>query len=257
MGSRTRSTPARPSNQTKTKHHESHGTLPGKDLCMIRSPLRLLALLALVALASFVVACGSDDKSSGGKSSADGGTPVKGKKGGKLEQLGASDVDFLDPGQTYYTACIHITVATQKTLYLNVPGKADPVPDLAVGEPEVSDDKKSVTVTIQKGIKFAPPVNREIQAKDVKYAFERAFTKNVPNQYTTYFNFIEGAPDKPGAYKPVSGIVVDPQDPYKITFKLTQPTGVPFAAFLVMMVTTPVPKEYAQKFDKERPSTYN
>ena len=54
-------------------------------------------------------------------------------------------------------------------------------------------------MTLKKGVKFAPPVNREIQAKDIKYAFERAFTKNVPNQYTTYFNFIEGAPEKPGA----------------------------------------------------------
>ena len=60
---------------------------------------------------------------------------------------------------------------------------------------------------LKKGVKFAPPVNREIQAKDVKYAFERAFTKNVPNQYTTYFNFIEGAPTKPGALKDISGIV--------------------------------------------------
>ena len=72
---------------------------------MIRSPLRLVAALALVALTLFVVACGGDDASdSGSTDKASNGSPTEGKKGGKLTQLGASDVDFLDPGETYYTA---------------------------------------------------------------------------------------------------------------------------------------------------------
>ena len=112
---------------------------------------------------------------------------------------------------------------------------------------------------LKKGVKFAPPVNREIQAKDIKYAFERAFTKNVPNQYTTYFNFIEGVPEEAaGKLQGHLGHRGRPGDPYKITFKLDasrRASG--FAAFLVMPVTTPVPKEYAEKFDKESPSTYN
>jgi peptide/nickel transport system substrate-binding protein len=225
---------------------------------MIRIPLRLFAALALVALTMFVVACGSSDEKSGDSASnSGGGTPAKGKKGGKLEQLGASDVDFLDPGQTYYTGGFQVLYATQKPLYSFKPGDTDPKPDLAAGPPEISDDKKSVTVTLQKGVKFAPPVNREIQAKDIKYAFERAFSKSVPNQYTTYFNFIEGAPKKPGPVSDVSGIQIDPKDPYKITFKLSKAQAPGFAAFLVMPVTSPVPREYAQKFDKQSPSTYN
>ncbi|MGZ5556565.1 MAG: ABC transporter substrate-binding protein, partial [Candidatus Aminicenantales bacterium] len=225
---------------------------------MIRIPLRLLAALAVVALSAFVFACGSSDKESGDSASkTQSGAPTKGKKGGKLEQLGASDVDFLDPGQTYYTGGFQVIYATQTPLYAPKPPIGDAEPALAEGKPEISEDKKTVTVTLKKGIKFAPPVNREIQAKDIKYAFERAFTKNVPNQYTTYFNFIEGAPEKPGGLKDISGIVVDPSDPYKITFKLTKAQAPGFAAFLVMPVTTPVPKEYAEKFDQESPSTYN
>ena len=225
---------------------------------MFRIPLRLLAALALVALTGFVVACGSsNDKSSGSASKTGGGAPAKGKKGGKLEQLGASDVDFLDPGQTYYTGGYQVLYATQKTLYSFEPGKPAAKPDLAETEPVISDDKKTVTVTLKKGVKFAPPVNREIQAKDVKYAFERAFSKNVPNQYTTYFNFIEGAPAKPGPTKDISGIQIDPKDPFKLTFKLSKPQGVGFAASLVMPISAPVPREYAEKFDNESPSTYN
>jgi peptide/nickel transport system substrate-binding protein len=227
---------------------------------MIRIPMRLFAALALVALTAFVAACGSSSSSekSGSSASKNNGNPNTGKKGGKLEQLGASDVDFLDPGQTYYTGGYQVLYATQKPLYSFKPGDTNQRPDLAAGMPKISPDKKTVTVELQKGVKFAPPVNREIQAKDIKYAFERAFSKNVPNQYTTYFNFIKGAPKKPPATpSDVSGIKLDPSDPYKITFELSQAQGVGFAAFLVMPVTSPVPKEYASKFDKQSPSTYN
>jgi peptide/nickel transport system substrate-binding protein len=222
---------------------------------MIRSPLRLLAALALVALTLFVVACGGDDGDSGSSGKSSNGSPTEGKKGGKLEQLGASDVDFLDPGQTYYTGGFQVIYATQTPLYAPKPDEEKAVPALADGEPQISDDKKSVTVKLKKGVKFGPPVNREVEAKDVKYAFERAATKNVPNQYTTYFNYIEGFPKKPGALQDIPGIVVD--NPNQITFKLTKAQAPGFAAFLIMPVSTPVPKEYAEKFDKKSPSTYN
>jgi peptide/nickel transport system substrate-binding protein len=222
---------------------------------MTRSPMRLLAALALLALTLFVIACGGDDSDDSGSSKSSKGAPTEGKKGGKLEQLGASDTDFLDPGQTYYTGGFQIIYATQTPLYAPKPDQDEAEPALADGEPEISEDKKTITVKLKKGIKFGPPVNREIEAKDVKYAFERAFTKNVPNQYTTYFNFIEGAPKTPGALKDVPGIVVD--NPNQITFKLTQAQAPGFAAFLIMPVTTPIPKEYAEKFDQENPSTYN
>jgi peptide/nickel transport system substrate-binding protein len=224
---------------------------------MIRSPLRLLAALALVALTAFIVACGGNDEGSGGDSAKSGsnGSLTSGKKGGKLTQLGASDVDFLDPAITYYTAGIQVVDATQTGLYLPKPGADDAVPGLAEGAPQISDDKKTVTVKLKKGVKFAPPVNREVQAKDIKYAMERAATSNVPNQYPNYWDFLEGYPDKPGKYKELSGIGVD--NPYQITFKLDKALGVVFAAALSMPFTSPVPKEYAEKFDKASPSTYN
>ncbi len=56
-------------------------------------------------------------------------------------------------------------------------------------------------------MKFAPPVNREVTSKDVKYAFERSFSANVGGQYATaYFGAIEGAPKKPTkGVKEISG----------------------------------------------------
>jgi peptide/nickel transport system substrate-binding protein len=128
------------------------------------------------------------------------------------------------------------------------------VPDLAEGQPIVSKDGKTVTVHIKHGIRFSPPVNREVTSADVKYAMERAFTKNVPNGYaTSYFNNIEGlSAFQKGAAKDVSGIQTP--DKYTLVFKLT--SGGPFIGALVLPMTAPVPKSYALKYDKQTPSSY-
>jgi len=224
---------------------------------MTRIPLRILTALCLVALSLFVVACGGDDdeESAGGGAEKNGGTPAEGKQGGKLTQLGASDVDYNDPGHTYYTAGFQVVYATHKTLYSFKPGDTNPQPDLAEGEPEISPDKKTVTVKIKKGVKFSPPVDREVTSEDVKYAIERFFTENVGGQYPAYFDDLVGSPEKPGDFKEIPGI--ETPDPNTVVFKLQQATGVPFAAALVMPVTAPVPKEYAEKYDQKNPSTYN
>ena len=92
---------------------------------MIRSPLRLLAALALVALTLVVVACGSSSDDSGGTSSrrrrATARHHGRARRAASSTQLGASDVDFLDPGQTYYTAASRSIYATQTPLYCPSP----------------------------------------------------------------------------------------------------------------------------------------
>ncbi len=45
---------------------------------------------------------------------------------------------------------------------------------------QISEDKKEITVKLKTGIKYAPPVDREVKSEDVKYAIERAFSANVP-----------------------------------------------------------------------------
>ena len=105
-------------------------------------------------------------------------------------------------------------------------------------------------------MKFSPPVAREVTSKDVKYAFERAFTSNVPSGYaTSYFADIKGAPKGPGKFRDIPGITTP--DDHTIVFELTRPTAVTVAAALVMPITIPVPQEYAAKYDKKNPSTYD
>jgi peptide/nickel transport system substrate-binding protein len=230
---------------------------------MSRSHLRFLTVSMLAVLALVVAACGGDDKSSSSSSTKSSGgatttaDQAPAKKGGTFNMLAASDVDFNDPGHTYYTWGMVFTFATNRPLYSFKPDDgANPVPDLAEAAPEISADKKTVTVKIRKGVKYAPPVNREVTSKDVKYAIERFFSVNVGGQYPGYFQPIVGSPKKPTkGVKPISGI--ETPDDQTIVFKLKDAVGISFAAALVMPITVPVPQEYAAKFDAKNPSTYN
>jgi peptide/nickel transport system substrate-binding protein len=193
----------------------------------------------------------------GGGSGSDKGTGSgqKAKQGGSLTLLSSADVDYLDPGHSYYTVGYTILYPTQRTLYGFKPPGHTPIPDLAESAPQISADAKTVTVKIRSGVKFSPPVSREVTSKDVKYAMERFFTESVGGQYGTYFTAIEGVPAKPGRFKRISGIQTP--DDRTLVLKLTKPAGAGVAAALVMPITAPVPEEYARKYDAKNPSTYN
>jgi peptide/nickel transport system substrate-binding protein len=231
---------------------------------MRRSVRWTLFASVIAALALFVAACGGDDNDNGGGASTSaqksGGTEIKeGKAGGTLTYITAGDVDYLDPGQTYYTFGYAVLYSTNRTLYSFKPDDSvKPVPDIAEGEPEISSDNKTITIHIKKGIKYAPPVNREVKAQDIKYAFERAFSKQVPSGYAgSYFNSIVGTPEKAntGDIKPISGI--ETPDDTTIIFKLKTASAPLVSQALVMPITTPVPEEYAKKWDASLPSKYD
>ena len=223
---------------------------------------RVAGSIAIAAIIVALAACGGSDNAS--KQSTSGGskgaTAIKpGKAGGTLNVLSSGDVDYLDPGQTYYTFGYMVLYSTNRTLYSFKPDDPQkPVPDLATGEPEISSDNKTITVHIKPGIKYAPPVNRVVKTADIKYAFERAFSKEVPSGYAgTYFSSIAGTPAKPntGDIKPISGI--ETPDDTTIVFHLSKPQAPLISQALVMPITVPVPEEYASKFDKKTPSTYD
>jgi peptide/nickel transport system substrate-binding protein len=224
---------------------------------MRRSFQWTLIIGVLLALTLGVAACGGDDKTSGGgEQNTNTGTPAEGKKGGKLTSLWTDDVDNIDSGITYYQMGFQVAKATQKALYGYKPEDATTaIPDLAEAAPEISEDGKTVTVKIKAGVKFSPPVNREVTSKDVKYAIERGFFNTVNNGYAgAYFGDIEGAKvgAKPGAK--ISGIQTP--DDQTIEFHLTKGTGGVVAGALALPLSAPVPEEYAAKFDKANPSVY-
>jgi peptide/nickel transport system substrate-binding protein len=233
-----------------------------KGRFMRRSFQWTIILGVLLALTLGVAACGGDDDSgSGGEQGSNKGTPAEGKRGGKLTALWASDVDFIDPGMAYYQVSNIVITATQSPLYL---AKVDDASTndaiLAESDPEVAEDGCTVTVKIKPGLKFSPPVNREITSKDVKYAIERGFFNSVNNGYAgAYFGDIKGAKVgvKPGTTIP--GITTPDDQTIKFDLKPKEQgkcVGGVLAGALAMPLTAPVPEEYAKKFDAEKVSTY-
>ena len=61
------------------------------------------------------------------------------------------------------------------------------IPDLATDLGTISDDGLTYTFTLKDGIKFGPPLSREITSQDVAYAFERIGTESLVAQYGFYY----------------------------------------------------------------------
>ena len=202
----------------------------------------LLALTAIVGAALLVASVGS-------------GASGQHKRGGTLKLISAGDTDSVDPGRTYYSFGWQILSSVNRTLYGIPANSLKTVPDLAAGPPKISGDGKTVTVRIKSGVRFGPPVNREVTAADVKYAIERSFSSSVPNGYVyTYFADIVGAPTQPPKTpKPIRGIQTP--DKHTLVLKLKAPSTTLVGA-LVMTNTAPVPKEYAAKYDSKAASDY-
>src|SRR4051794_5604100 len=218
----------------------------------MRLAARWRAMFAVAAaLALLVAGCGGDDSSSSEKPAQSNTPPKEAKKGGDLTVMYAADVDNIDPGITYYQYGFNVAYVTQRPLYSFKPDDAtNPEPDLAEGPPQISDGGKTLTIKIRSGVKYAPPVNREVKSADVKYAIERGFLKTVNGPYVgIYLSDVNGVKAfQDGKANEISGITTP--DDHTIVFKMARPRAAIVAGAMAMPASAPVPKEYAQKFDK-------
>lgn len=206
--------------------------------------MRRLVLVVAVAGMLALAGCGSDDDTA--------------KKGGTLTVVATDDIQYMDPGAQYYQFDYMIlSQPGHRALYGWKAGETKPVPDLATALPQVSDGGRTLTIKIRKGVKFSPPVNREVTSKDVKYALERLFLASVGNGYAlTYMAGIEGheefSEEKADA---IEGI--ETPDDETLVIKLTEPSfAMASGNALALPGSAPVPKEVAEKHDKEETSTY-
>ncbi len=211
-------------------------------------PFVLLSMAVALALG----ACGGSSSNGGTGAAADNG--AGGHRGGTLTVLTSQDVASLDPGVTYASLDFNVLAATQRTLYTYAPNDPSNIrPDLAAGPPQISADGRTLTVKLRSGVRFGPPVNREVTSRDVAYAIERGFNPHVANPYaSTYYGDVVGADRASGG--PIAGIQTP--DDRTIVFKLTRPTASLVAQATVLPLSAPVPAEYAKKFDAKSPSTY-
>jgi peptide/nickel transport system substrate-binding protein len=215
-------------------------------------------VLAAAVLAMLVVAgCGGGGGSSSGGSTASTTAAEGAKKGGHLDVISASDVDSLDPGYWYYQYdYMALAEPTQRGLYGWEADKTTTTPDLATGQPQVTDGGKTITIKIRPGIKYSPgPVKRTVKADDFVYGLTRCFNPIVGNGYVNaYLGNLEGLDAyKKGTSKSISGIQAP--DDQTLVLKFTKPQGAALQA-LALPCGVPVPREYAQQYDSGKQSTY-
>lgn len=216
---------------------------------MSRAPIRMVMVMA-VAVALVATACTSKSTSTPGGSSS---SPTAATKGG-VYRVGVSSfelTDSFDPTGEYSTTGWSVLQTMLRTLvvYKFAPGGPGTqlVPDLATEVPTPTDGGLTYTFHLRPGIKFAPPVNREITSQDVAYAFERINTIPLAAQYPGYYQGTVVGMDPSKTIAPISGI--ETPDAHTIIFHLTKPAG-DFPARLTLPAAAPIPPEVGDCFMK-------
>jgi peptide/nickel transport system substrate-binding protein len=205
----------------------------------------LPVLLALVLVAS---AC--DDGGDGGTGDP---RPTRGVKRGTLRVHSHTDVDALDPGVAYATFDFALLRGMVRELYsfdTRLTGERSlvPVPDLADGPYLLSDDGRTYTFRIRRGVKYAPPVDREVEARDFIYAVERQLDPDQPppGSPNPYARLISGADDfAAGRAGSISGMKA--RNSHLLQITLDRPAS-DFPSLLTLPFFSPVPEEYASKY---------
>jgi peptide/nickel transport system substrate-binding protein len=171
-----------------------------------------------------------------------------GVRGGTLQVLSEAPTIGLDTAG--FTS---VARAYARTLYgYNLSEPPDqatvPVPDIASGPPQRSADQRTYTFTLRAGVRYAPPVNREVTAADFITAIQRLYDdKASPSQGPVYADLIVGA-SRYGAGKAsrISGLAAP--DPRTLKITLDKPAS-DFLSILALPYFAPVPGEYAAKYE--------
>src|SRR6266568_4778897 len=119
-----------------------------------------------------------------------------GVRGGTLRVLTADPLLGLDTANVLISPAIARAYA--RTLYgYNLSGPPEqvtvPVPDIASGPPQLSADRRTYTFRLRAGVRYAPPVNREVTARDFITAIQRLYDKTTPSGAQSYADLIAGA----------------------------------------------------------------
>jgi peptide/nickel transport system substrate-binding protein len=210
----------------------------------------VIGAFALLLTGALLAGCGG---SSSSKSSTSSQSPVKAGGTYKVGWEGSFGfTDNLDPTGEYLgdAFAIYSSLLERNLVgYDHVAGAAGNklVPDLATSVPSPTNGGKTYTFHLRHGVRFAPPVNREITSKDVAYAIERLAKPKNGAQYAFYYKVITGFDAyAAGKAKTISGISTP--NPSTITFDLTKPTG-DFLYRLSMPAAAPIPENVAKCFD--------
>lgn len=167
--------------------------------------------------------------------------------GGTIIFNSSSVPDSTDPGDTYYANQWNVVRLYGRSLvtYKSTPGSGGNqiVPDLATSLGSVSANGLTWTYHLKPSIKYEDGTT--VTSKDVKYAVERSYAKDVLPNGPGYFSLLLTDPGYPGPYKDKSpgklGLTsVDTPNPTTIVFHLQKPFA-DFDYVVALPQTVPVP----------------
>jgi len=227
---------------------------------------------AVLAVMLIAAACGGGDDGDGDAAPGGEEDSEELQSGGILRIAGTSDVDFMDPAAAYYTLSSTLMRGTMRQLntYPNVAdldAQNELVGDLATDAGTPNEDNTVWTYTLKDGVKFGPALGgedidgvtgEEIVCDDIKYGLERIYIPSVGGGYPFFYDVLEGSQEfADGDADEITGIECpDGPDGKTIVFNMTEPTGDwPFR--VAMPAVSPVPREYAEQFDKKKDSDYD
>lgn len=194
------------------------------------SKSKAIAAALLVALAALLVAFGP--------------APEQADTKNTLRMLSQGAPDSIDPGVSWqalsWTMQVNVYNGLLTFKKVTGPGGSEVVPDIAEALPEVSNDGKTYTFKVRKGVNFGPPANRPVKASDVKYTFDRL--AHLQSQGgPSFFSVIDGFDETYAAKKgSVRGVIADDKTS-TITFHLTRPDAT-FLYSLAIPFASAVPK---------------
>ena len=214
---------------------------------------RTAALLAVTVTVLALGACGGGS-SSPSSSPAGGGSPVR---GGTLVATYQGEPQGLDPaidweGQGW---AIEHTMFNTFLKYASAPGTAGTqmLPDLAVEVPTqenggIADGGKTYTFKLRQGVKFAPPVDREVTAADFKYSFERMMADPKAPATGFYTGVVGAKAFMAGEAREIKGFATP--DKYTVRIRLEKP-DMAFMGAVTMSFTDVVAKEWVEKWGRQ------
>jgi len=213
-------------------------------------------LAVALTLALGLVACGgsSGGGSSGSQSPSAAGTP---QQGGTMSLAYLSEPSSLDPAVAWnvidwqiehaiYQGMLQYTAKPGDAGNVLIPCLATEVPSAANGG--ISADGLTYTFHLRKGVKFQPPVTREVTAQDFKYSFERMMSSPRAPATSFYMGVVGADAFMNKKATEITGFKVVDDSTIAITLKTPD---LSFLNAFTMEFCDVVPKEWVDKWGKQ------
>jgi ABC-type transport system substrate-binding protein len=212
------------------------------------------ALAALLALTLGLAACGGSTGGGTSTPSSSSGSPTQ---GGTLTLSYLTEPSSLDPAIAWnvidwqiehdiYQGLLQYAPKSGEAGTELIPCLATEVPSTANGG--ISADGKVYTFHLRTGVKFQPPVNREVTADDFKYSFERMMSSPRAPATSFYMGVVGADAFMKHKAQEITGYKV--VDPTTIQITLKSP-DLSFLNALTMDFCDVVPEEWVDKWTKQ------